>query len=191
MSYYKIAQLNNMTDGVEQKLQKKYLAYIRVSSKDQARGTSLDEQKSYIQNYAFHRQLEVVQYYGETESASKSGREIFENMISRLKRESLAGIIFHKVDRSARNPKDQALLYDLMLNGYTLHFVAETLSTDDPVGRNMMYIMWGMASGYSENLRSEINKGLLGRLKQGKLPHRRLVKMKPGPSLWSIKTIIC
>lgn len=160
-----------MINRVEQKSQQKYLAYVRVSSKDQARGTSLDEQKSYIQNYAFHRQLEVVDYYGEAESASKAGREIFEEMISRLERESLTGIIFHKVDRSARNPKDQALLYDLMLKGYILHFVAEGLSTADPVGRNMMYIMWGMASGYSENLRSEINKGQLGRLKQGKLPH--------------------
>lgn len=160
-----------MTDGVEQKSKQKYLAYVRVSSKDQARGTSLDEQKSYIQNYAFRHQLEVIYFYGETESASKTGREIFQEMISRLKRESLDGIIFHKVDRSARNPKDQALLYDLMLNGYTLHFVAEGLSTSDPVGRNMMYIMWGMASGYSENLRSEIHKGQLGRLKQGKLPH--------------------
>lgn len=159
-----------MTETLQNQKQKKYLAYVRVSSKDQARGTSLEEQKSYIRNYAQHKDISIIDFYGEVESASKTGREIFQDMINRLRKESLQGIIFHKVDRSARNPRDQALLYDLMNEDYILHFVSEGLSTDNPVGRNMMYIMWGMASGYSENLRAEINKGLLGRLKQGKIP---------------------
>lgn len=148
----------------------KFLAYVRVSSKDQSRGTSLVEQKSYIEKYAISKGFIIDKFYGEVESASKTGREIFDEMIKRLKRNHLKGIIFHKVDRSARNPKDQAMLYDLMQQGYELHFVSEGLNTTDPVGRNMMYMLWGMASGYSENLKNEINKGILGRLKQGKYP---------------------
>ncbi len=61
-------------------------------------------------------------------------------------------------------------IYQLMMEGFQLDFASEGISTDNPTGRHMMYIMWGLASGYSENLRAEINKGILGRLKQGRLP---------------------
>ncbi len=44
------------------------------------------------------------------------------------------------------------------------------ISTAEPNGRQLMYIMWALASGYSENLSSEILKGISGRLKQGKIP---------------------
>ncbi|KKS12755.1 MAG: hypothetical protein UU67_C0042G0001 [Candidatus Daviesbacteria bacterium GW2011_GWB1_41_5] len=148
----------------------KFLAYVRVSSKDQSRGTSLEEQKGYIERYATQKGYIVQKFYGEVESASKVGRGIFDEMIKELRSKGYRGILFHKTDRSARNPKDQALLYDLMINGFELHFVSEGISTDTPQGRNMMYILWGLASGYSENLRAEINKGILGRLKQGRMP---------------------
>ncbi len=148
----------------------KFLAYVRVSSKDQSRGTSLDEQKARIMQYAHDKGFEIIKFYGEVESASKAGREIFQDMTEQLKKEKLAGIIFHKVDRSSRNPKDSAELYQLMMEGYQLHFADGGYSTNDPTGRTMIYIMWGIASSYSENLAAEINKGILGRLKQGRYP---------------------
>lgn len=156
----------------------KFLAYIRVSSKDQSRGTSLIEQKSYIERYAKSKGFIIVKFYGEVESASKTGREIFDEMIKKLKKDKLQGIIFHKVDRSARNPRDQALLYELMQEGYELHFVAEGLNTTEPMGKNLLYIMWGLASSYSENLKMEINKGISGLLKQGKWPLPALLGYK-------------
>lgn len=148
----------------------KFLGYIRVSSKDQSRGTSLEEQKAIILRYAQMKNLLIVKFFGEIESASKMGRTEFKEMIDCMKKEKLAGICFAKTDRSSRNPADSFRLYELMMQGFQLHFATEGFSTNDPMGRNMMYIMWGLASGYSENLRSEINKGILGRLKQGRYP---------------------
>ena len=159
----------------------RFLAYVRVSSSLQSRGTSLDEQKSYISQYAKAREFSIVKFYEEVESASKIGRELFDEMVQQLKKERLQGIIFHKVDRSARNPRDQALLYELMLQGYEFHFVSEGISTADPIGRNMMYLMWGMASGYSENLKAEVNKGIMGRLKQGRWPFHAPLGYVSGP----------
>jgi len=159
-----------MKVNTKQLSSKKYLGYVRVSSRDQSRGTSLEEQKKYIENYAIQKGFVLARFYGEVESASKIGRERFDDMITELRNGDYVGIIFHKTDRSARNPKDQALMYDLMQEGYELHFVAEGISTTEPVGRNMMYMLWGMASGYSENLRAEINKGIQGRLNQGRVP---------------------
>lgn len=154
---------------MNQSSDKEYLAYIRVSSDRQTLGTSLLEQRSHITRYAETNGLSIASFYEEVESASKAGRSKFDEMIRDLQSGLYEGVIFHKVDRSARNPKDQAILYDLMINGCTLRFVAEGISTAQPLGRNMIYMLWGMASGYSENLRAEINKGILGRLKQGRL----------------------
>ncbi len=159
-----------MKEITNQSSNNEFLAYVRVSSRDQSRGTSIKEQKAHIQRYVHQKGFRVVKYYEEVESASKAGRGTFDTMMKDLRENKHQGIIFHKVDRSARNPKDQALLYELMQEGFELHFVAENLSTIDPMARNMMYMLWGMASGYSENLKAEINKGQLGRLKQGRNP---------------------
>ncbi|MDA2928028.1 recombinase family protein [Acidobacteria bacterium AH-259-G07] len=148
----------------------KFLAYIRVSSKDQTRGVSLEEQKSQIEKYAERNGYVIENFYKEVESASKTGRHLFEEVVKEIKDKNLRGIIFHKVDRSARNPKDQAVLYELMNEGYVFHFVSESLSTDTHLGKNMMYLLWGMASAYTENLKFEVNKGMMGRIKQGKFP---------------------
>ena len=150
----------------------KFLAYIRVSSKDQEHGTSLEQQKRMVMEYAQKNNFEIAEVFGETESASKTGRQIFDDMINRLRSDNLAGIIFHKVDRSARNPKDQALLYELMLEGYQLHFVSDNLSTENLQSRQVLFLLWGIASGYSENLKAEVHKGIMGRLLQGRLPNQ-------------------
>lgn len=173
----------------------KFLAYVRVSSKDQSRGTSLDEQKARILQYAETNKLSVVDFYDETKSAATSGRKDFETMIRHLKRERLVGIIFHKVDRSSRNPRDTVVLYELMLEKFQLHFAAEGISSEDNMGRSLLHIMWGVASAYIENLKNEINKGITGRLKQGRLPgppplgyfRKKMKKMKQIAVLISIQ----
>lgn len=149
---------------------KRVAGYLRVSTKDQSRTASLQEQKNIIENYAHNKGLEIVRYFGEVESASKPGREIFKEMLDHLRKEKLGGVIFPKTDRSSRNPADSFELYRLMMEGFTLFFASEGYSTADAMGRHMMYIMWGLASGYSENLKTEINKGIMGRLHQGRLP---------------------
>lgn len=154
---------------MNQSSNRKYLAYVRVSSEKQTSGTSLAEQRDCIERYAESNGLTVATFYEEVESASRAGRTKFDEIVANLRKGDYRGIIFHKVDRSARNPKDQALLYELMLEGYELCFAGENITTSQPLGRNMIYMLWGMASGYTENLKAEINKGILGRLKQGRI----------------------
>ncbi len=148
----------------------RYLAYLRVSSKDQALGYSLDEQEFQIKQYASGKSAELVKFYGGVESAAKPGREMFAEMLKELKSGNYKGAFFHSVSRSGRNPKEQSQIYELMLEGYEFHFVQERLSTSEPIGRNMVYMLWGMASGYSENLKAEVNKGIMGMLRQGRCP---------------------
>lgn len=164
----------------------RFLAYVRVSSKDQSRGTSLEQQKSMITQYAHDQHFTIVNFYGEVESASTSGRQIFKDMIVQMQKESLAGIIFHKADRSSRNFKDAAVLYDLMEQGYELHFAENRQSTRDAGGRQWVYLMWALATSYSENLAEEINKGIMGRLKQGRYPGPVPLGFKKGPDCMTL-----
>jgi len=149
----------------------KYLGYTRVSSKDQALGLSLDEQKNQIQKYAQNRELAIADWYGGVESAFTPGREEFQEAIRVMKKERYKGIIFHKADRSGRNPSDQGKLYELMLEGYEFHFVTENISTKEHTGRQTLYFMWAVASGYSENLQIEVRKGRGALLRLGRFPH--------------------
>lgn len=151
----------------------KYLAYTRVSSKDQALGLSLDEQKVQIQKYASSRNIEIPEdgWFGGVESAFTPGREEFNEVINTMKKLNYKGIIFHKADRSGRNPSDQGKLYDLMLKGYEFHFVTENISTKEHTGRQTLYFMWAVASGYSENLQIEVKKGIGALLRLGRYPN--------------------
>ena len=91
-------------------------------------------------------------------------------MIRELKTGKYRGAIFHAVSRSGRNPKEQSQIYELMLEGYEFHFVSERLSTVEPLARNMLYMLWGMASGFSETLKAEVSKGIMGMLRNGRTP---------------------
>ncbi len=148
-----------------------FLAYVRVSSKDQALGMSLDVQREQIDNYAREKNIKIAKYFGGVESASKAGREEFGEMLETLVKGKYQGICYHKIDRSGRNPTDQARLYELMELGYEFHFVAERYSTNDPTGKMTLYLLWAVASGFSDNLKFEINKGIFGLLRDGKYPN--------------------
>ena len=158
-----------MTEKAEQT--NLYFSYQRVSSERQAEGMSLDEQTRQIRLFAERTKLQIVKEFVEVDSASELGRPKFAEMIDEVKKSNAQGIIFHSVDRSARNPFDQAKIYELIQQGFTFHFVAENLSTDNPTARGMILIMWGMASSFTENLKFHINKGLIGMLNDGRSPN--------------------
>lgn len=151
----------------------KFYSYIRVSTKDQERGASLDEQLRQIKEYAKDKDFEIVKEYREIQSASKIGRVEFTKMIKELRKDfGIRGVIFHAVDRSARNPYDQAKLYELKEAGYELHFAVDRVNSTDHSAMSMIFIRWGVASYFSENLKVETKKGIMGRLHEGKYPSR-------------------
>ena len=150
---------------------KPYLAYVRVSTVKQGEyGSSLQEQKSAIEAYAARHNLTIGQWFTETETAAKQGRQQFERMLSLMKAGKAAGLLIHKIDRSARNLKDWARLGDLMDAGVAVHFVHESLDLASRGGRLAADIQAVVAADYIRNLRDEVRKGLYGRLKQGLYP---------------------
>lgn len=150
---------------------KKYYSYIRVSTQRQGQhGTSLTEQKSAIERYAQKFNLTISRYFEERETAAKSGRPVFLEMLKALRRGKASGVIIHKIDRSARNLKDWADLQSLTDLGIEIHFASESLDLNSRGGRLSADIQAVVASDYIRNLREETIKGIYGRLKQGLYP---------------------
>lgn len=150
---------------------KSYFAYIRVSTVKQGEhGSSLQEQKSAIEAYAARHDLRIVQWFEETETAAKQGRRQFTLLTNLLRKGKAAGVIIHKIDRSARNLKDWAGLGELIDAGVEVLFAHEGLDMQTRGGRLAADIQAVVAADFIRNLRDEVRKGFYGRLKQGFYP---------------------
>ena len=150
---------------------KKYFAYVRVSTARQGQtGTSLAEQRSAIERYARKWSLTIAREYEEQETAAKLGRPVFFELIRALRQGKAAGVVMHKIDRSARNLKDWAELGELIDKGVEVHFANEQLDLYTRGGRLSADIQAVVAADYIRNLREEVKKGFYGRLKQGFYP---------------------
>src|SRR5580698_6843740 len=150
---------------------KEYYAYIRVSTTRQGEfGVSLPQQKDAIERYAQRNELEISRWFEEQETAAKQGRPVFGTMVKLLRKGTVAGVIIHKIDRSARNLRDWADLGELIDRGVEVHFANESLDLTSRGGRLSADIQAVVASDYIRNLREESKKGIYGRLKQGYYP---------------------
>lgn len=150
---------------------KSYFSYVRVSTQRQGQqGTSLTEQTAAIDRYAKSWNLQIVKRFEERETAAKTGRPIFLDMVKALKHGKAAGVIIHKIDRSARNLRDWAELGGLIDLGVEVHFANESLDLYSRGGRLSADIQAVVASDYIRNLREETIKGIRGRIKQGFYP---------------------
>lgn len=145
--------------------------YVRVSTVKQGDGVSLEAQRDAIRAFASRNNLTVKEWFEEKETAAKRGRPVFNKMISELKRRKADGVIFHKIDRSARNFADWARIGDLAEAGIDVHFATESLDFRSRGGRLAADIQAVVAADYIRNLRDESIKGQIGRLKQGFYPY--------------------
>ena len=91
-------------------------------------------------------------------------------MLKLLRSGKAAGVMIHKIDRSARNMKDWAELGELIDGGIEVHFVNESLDLASRGGRLSADIQAVVAADYIRNLRDETRKGFYGRIKQGLYP---------------------
>ncbi len=148
-----------------------YYGYIRVSTTRQGeQGVSLAQQKESIERYAVQHGLDICRWFEEQQTAASRGRPVFGELLQLLETGGAAGVIIHKIDRSARNLRDWADLADLIDRGVRVHVAGEALDLDSRGGRLSADIQAVIAADYIRNLREEVKKGFYGRLKQGFYP---------------------
>lgn len=135
--------------------------YIRVSSKEQLEGHSLEAQKALCQEFARSRGWEIVALFeGEGESAKTDKRKGFQRAIAFLRAGGADVFLTHKVDRFARNLFD-ALTYwhELKTLGVTYCSVIEQFDFTTPMGWLMMVMLAALAELFLKNLSAETAKG--------------------------------
>lgn len=148
-----------------------YFAYTRVSTAKQGqKGVSLQEQRDAIERYAQRKQIVISHWFEERQTAAKTGRPVFNDMVRRLRKRKAVGVILHKVDRATRNFRDWADLGELGELDIEIHFAMDELDLNSRSGRLMADIQVVMAADYIRNLREETKKGIYGRFKQGLYP---------------------
>ena len=151
---------------------KNVYGYIRVSTKKQGDGVSLEVQKDVITNFAKTKNLNITKWFVEKKSASKGFRPEFSRMMADLYDKQADGFIAHKIDRMMRNRDDWASLNHLIDKDYEIHSASESINFKEPSGRFVADVQAAQATNYSFNLSREAKKGLYGRLKQGIFPFR-------------------
>jgi len=149
---------------------KSCFGYIRVSTVRQGDGVSLEAQREAINRFAAANGIEIIRWFEEKQTAAKSGRPAFNEMLKELRRGRASGVVIHKIDRSARNFRDWARIGELSDSGIEVHFATESLDFRSRGGRLSADIQAVIAADYIRNLREEVRKGLGGRLKQGLYP---------------------
>jgi site-specific DNA recombinase len=147
-----------------------YFAYIRVSDPRQGRGVSLDVQEAAIKGLAARDGITIVEWFRELETAAKQGRGVFSAMLQKLKRGEAHGVIFHKIDRSARNLDDWSNVVKLLERGIDVRFAHDNIDLHTRGGRLSADIQAVVAADFIRNHREEVKKGFYGRLKQGVYP---------------------
>ena len=151
---------------------KQYLALARVSSREQEReGYSLDVQEDALKRYAEREGGVIIKLYRIAETASKRDepQETFRELIAYAKKHAseLAGIIFYKVDRAARNLFDYVEL-ERIESDHGVPFISVSQPTENtPAGRMHRRILASMASFYTEQLSLDVREGLARRVQEG------------------------
>jgi len=149
---------------------KTYFAYVRVSTVKQGEGVSLEAQTDKIKAFAEQHGLIICAWWEEKVTAAKRGRPAFNEMLKALRAKKADGVIFHKIDRSARNFVDYGRLHELADAGVDIRVATDNIDFTTRGGRLTADIQAVFAADYVRNLREECVKGMRGRLKQGLTP---------------------
>jgi len=153
--------------------------YVRVSSTGQLGrdgdedGYSIPAQIKACEHEAHSRGAEMARVYVErAESARSADRTVLQQMLRELPALGVRYLIVHKVDRLARNRLDDATLYERLL-GMNIKLVSASENIDEtPAGRLMHGMLATFAEYYSNNLATEIKKGLRQKHENGGTPFK-------------------
>ncbi len=154
--------------------------YLRVSTAKQAdkdvdpEGYSLPAQREACLRKAEQLGVEVVEeYLDRGESAKTADRPAFLKMLARIRDEQdIDYVILHKIDRFARNRRDDAnVMFELKMAGTQLVSVSENID-ETPAGMLVHGILATIAEWESRKNGVEALKGMTQKAKMGGTPGR-------------------
>lgn len=151
--------------------QKGFFLYSRKSSEAEDRQIlSIESQIEELKQVAEKLGLPVLDTLSEARSAKAPGRPVFDEMMRRIYRGEADGILCWKLDRLARNPVDGgSIIWAMKQQGIRIVTPTQTYSQEDD-NLILMYIEFGMAHKYIDDLSRNVKRGLEAKVKKGWLP---------------------
>ncbi|MSR59741.1 MAG: recombinase family protein [Planctomycetaceae bacterium] len=148
------------------------VVWARVSSREQREGYSIDAQLRTAREKAHKAGWHITREFVVAESAKRGAErvafnEMFQWVKANARRSKIETILSHKLDRVCRNLRDAVRLQDLEDScGVKLSFVENEFGPGAS-GLLSFNVMAAFAQYYSDNLRSEVIKGLDEKVRQG------------------------
>lgn len=148
-----------------------YFIYCRKSSEAEDRQVlSIESQTRELEQLAAKLNLPIAEVLTESMSAKAPGRPVFNEMMQRLYRGEAAGIICWKLDRLARNSVDGgAIIWAIKQHGIKVTTPAQSYAREDD-NIILMYIEFGMAQKYVDDLSKNVKRGLKTKIENGWYP---------------------
>ena len=151
----------------------KYYIYTRKSTEDEERQVmSIEAQLTELHEYAKRENLEIAEEFIESKSAKNPGREIFNEMIEKIKEsKEPIGILAWHPDRLARNSVDGGQIIYLIDTGKIVSLRFPTFWFEPtPQGLFMLQVAFGQSKYYSDNLSENVKRGFRQKLRRGEWP---------------------
>jgi site-specific DNA recombinase len=145
--------------------------YIRVSSEEQVKNYSLQNQQQAIESFCFERNIELLEIYREEgESAKTANRTQLNRLLSDCNSNSgnVELVIVHNFDRFARNAYDHVRIkMELKKVNIRLLSIQQPLE-DDPSGRMLEHIYAAVAQHDNEMRALRVTDGMRKGLSEGR-----------------------
>ncbi len=133
----------------------KAACYIRVSSVDQAEGSSLDNQLHLIKNYALAKGFEITEIIQDKgiSAFKKKVRPGFNRVMEMIQNREVNHVIVYSLSRFARNTRVTLEAVDTMIkNEISFHSISEEMNTSTPHGRFLISLLSSLAQLESEQI---------------------------------------
>lgn len=150
----------------------KAVLLVRVSSKDQEDGYSLQAQRFRLEQYCQRKGLDIIRHYELTESSTVGDRNKFMKMLDFIKaQKETVALVVDKVDRLQRSFKETPLLDELMQKDIIeLHFNSENaIIHKNSTSQERM--MWNfsviMAQSYIDSMKDNVSRAIEHKIRRG------------------------
>jgi DNA invertase Pin-like site-specific DNA recombinase len=153
----------------------KGIIYVRVSSEEQVKGTSLENQDELCHGYCQSKGIEVVGIFREEGASAKTAKRAeFLRAIEycRKHKGKVDAFVVYKVDRFARNTEDHFYVRKTLLDfGVTLHSVTEPIG-NNPAEKFIETVLAGSAEFDNAIRTQRCVDGMAMRINQGISPFK-------------------